>query len=260
MSDGLEGRRYQLAHAAYQNAGREITQAFSTLNFNTALAAGVLATVLGTLGAGELFAPAPEGGPASNDAVPTLSVVSNFVLALSAPLLIRFFIRTMLGYQNLIRFNRIQRAAWDYMAGNLGWAAFSYVERMYGSVDEWRSPMSLRRLIKSNLEYGFFWVFMALLIPLVWSYISIWELATVRWVSLGIVSVAFIWELILFLTHRLPFFNTLSAKEKAHLAVLESCKTDRISGELLPGIPVSSPVVEEVRGLFLGRRRLFDRT
>lgn len=251
MPEGLERTRVQLAKAAYENAGREITQAFSTLNFNTALAAGVLATVLGTIGAGELFGRQPS---APTDGIPDLSVVSNFVLVLSAPLLFRFFLRTMLGYQNLLRFNLIQREAWKYLSGRVSWYAFHFVEDMYGNVENWRSPKTLRSLVISNLEYGYFWIFAALGMPLAWSYYTIWDLSQARTWSLVIVGVAAAWEITVFMTHRRKFFRTLSDDEKQELVRLRTLPPDSPAIQDSE-IPPSGPVVEELRGMFLGVRR-----
>jgi hypothetical protein len=53
MSNSVEQR--QTATIAYENAGREITQAFETRNANLTLAAGALGVLLTVLGAGQLF-------------------------------------------------------------------------------------------------------------------------------------------------------------------------------------------------------------
>lgn len=177
------------------------------MNYNTTLAAGVLAAVLGALGAGELFS------STDGRSLPQLSPVSNLVLALSAPLLWRFFFRTLLAYQNLVRFNRIQREAWDFLSGDTTWRAFSFLERKYGSVHEWRSPLSFGALVIKNLEYGYWWIFIALIVPLAWSFASIWDMSAPRNVSLGLLVTAIAIETFSYASRRHGFFRVWTREE-----------------------------------------------
>lgn len=222
------------------------------MNFNTSLAAGVLAAVLGAIAAGELFAAGSQSILSTG-----LSSVSLLLLAVSFPFLFRFFVRTMLGYQNLLRFNRIQRYAWHYLTGERSWEAFVFLERKFGSVEpgNWRSPASLRRLEFSNLEYGYFWIVSALLIPLVWALTTHWDDERVRNASLAIIGGALLWELTVFFLHRRHFFQTLTSEEEEMLQELERLPGDVRSGDVCPTL-IESSLVEEARGLFVGRRIL----
>jgi hypothetical protein len=155
----------ELAALTYGNAGREITQAFDVMNSNMALVAGTLAALLGALAAGELF-----GQALTTTNVPEFSSVSLLVLALAFPLTIRFFLRSVTAYQNLLRFNGVQKAAWRFLAGEVTWEAFAEHQRIY--VHDWKSPKTLWVLIKENLKYGYFWVFVVATLPLLWAFKS----------------------------------------------------------------------------------------
>src|ERR1044071_7934045 len=96
-----EIKRQSLAGRLYDDSGREMTQNFATMNSNMSLAAGTLAAVLTVLGAGELFG-GNNAVPSSK--VPTLSPVSLIILVIAVPLVYRFFFRSLIAYQNFIRF------------------------------------------------------------------------------------------------------------------------------------------------------------
>lgn len=182
MSEGLDANR-AAATLAYENAGREITQAFSVLNANLTLAAGTLGVLLTVLGAGELFGhdivvqvaghTVDQAGVLETHTlagVPRLSDVSVLLLAAAIPLLCRFFIRATIGYQQLIRFNLIQRNAWHYLSGDADWALPHMTMSIY--VQKWRSPASTGSLFKGSFKYGFAWVFALATAALTWGLVT----------------------------------------------------------------------------------------
>ncbi len=168
-----------LASLAYENAGREITQAFETLNSNLTLAAGALGALLAVLGAGELFgrdtqaqplAGAPSPGATTLLGIPRLSDVSVLLLAAAFPLLGRFFIRATFGYQQLLRFNLVQRTMWEYLGADIGWEIPGRAMELY--IQRWKSPQSAHSLLWGSFKYGFVWVFVLAAIALGWGLAS----------------------------------------------------------------------------------------
>ncbi|MEV0194872.1 hypothetical protein [Nonomuraea sp. NPDC050691] len=159
------------AGLAYQDAGREITQNFSTMASNMSLATGMLAAILTVIGAGELFGVA-KGDQSTINAIPPLSTISLLILSMALPLLVRFFMRSLLAYQNLLRYRAIHDAAWKFINQNASWSYFRDAYRLY--IEEWRSPKPLINLIASNLRYGFLWLFVVMIGAIAWGFISNW--------------------------------------------------------------------------------------
>lgn len=125
----------------YAHLGGEIGVAFSTINTNT----GWALTLLSLLVSGIFL----------SGAFPDIR--SFFVLLLISVLLIRFFVRTTLGYQNLIRWN-VFRNHIDKIF--LGADKDGSIEKdVYKSIDlydwRWFSPISRRNLFFANLRYGY---------------------------------------------------------------------------------------------------------
>jgi hypothetical protein len=182
MSKDLAANR-AVASLAYENAGREITQAFSVLSANLTLAAGTLGVLLTVLGAGELFGhdivvqvaghTVQRTGTSETRTiaeVPRLSDISVLLLAAAIPLLGRFFIRATIGYQQLIRFNLIQRNVWHYLSGDAGWELARMTMSIYSQ--KWKSPASAGSLFKGSFMYGFAWVFALAATALAWGLIT----------------------------------------------------------------------------------------
>jgi hypothetical protein len=161
--------RREAAGLAYQNAGREISQAFDVLNSNLTLAAGTLGVLITVLGAGELFG--VNGAGASETVqtqagIPEFSNTSLLLVAAAIPLLLRFYVRATLGYQNLIRFNKIQSAAWDYLSGAGAWDVF--IAHMTVYIKHWRSPQDASKIWFGSFKYGFAWVLAVATLAFAW--------------------------------------------------------------------------------------------
>ena len=151
------------ARLLYENAGREITQQFDTMASCLTLASGTVAALLALLGGSEIFAarigPSGKVLPPDLGHIPKLSSVALVVLSLAFPFLVRFFIRSTIAYQNLLRFQKIQRTAWQFLDGMASFSALSARVQVYSTA--WRSPEPLRSLMWQNLKYSnFFWVFL----------------------------------------------------------------------------------------------------
>lgn len=229
MSEGLDANR-TAATLAYENAGREITQAFSILNANLTLAAGTLGVLLTVLGAGELFGHdivVQVAGHAVDRAgvsetrtlagVPRLSDVSVLLLAAAIPLLGRFFIRATIGYQQLIRFNLVQRNAWRYLAGDADWELPRMTMNIY--VQQWKSPASRGSLFKGSFKYGFAWVFALAIVAFGWGVVTAPGVVP-RAVGLAFVVVGVGSEWLTL--RRAKFFELPSEEERCELRRLEA--------------------------------------
>ncbi len=239
--------RSETARLAYENAGREISQSFDIQNSNMALVAGTLAAVLTVLGTGEIFrAKTRLGG------VPVLSVTSLMVLTIALPLVVRFFIRSMIAYQNLLRFNALQIAAWRFLTGKSVWEAFALHHEIY--IEKWRSPRTLRHLMLENLKYGYFWIFAAAVVPLGWGfYLASWHWG--RTVSLLLLGGALAWETKTLGATRTRYFTVPTREECERLDALASTPVGGADDERLR--EAKRWVIEE-RGLFVGRRRVVE--
>jgi hypothetical protein len=225
-TDEVAGKR-DLARLTYENAGREITQAFSVMNANMALVAGTLAALLAALGAGELFA--SEG---RSNGFPEFSSVSLLVLTLAYPLVVRFFIRSLIAYQNLLRFNSVQKAAWRFLASEISWEAFERHQSLY--VHEWKSPKTLSRLIVENLKYGYFWVFAVATLPLAWAFSSAdWQCAGI--VAAALLLVGLGWE-----------FETMRRSRGRYFRTPDQTQLDNLERLMSPKEALASPGTQGV--------------
>jgi hypothetical protein len=243
--------RLALAQLAYENAGREITQVFDVMNSNTSLAAGVLAALLAVLGAGELFAQGEEIAQ-RGETFPRLSAVSLVVLAAAAPLIVRFFIRSMTAYQNLIRFLDIQNRAWSYLTGRLGWEAFDFHVELYWT--RWKTPKAMKTIVLSNLKYGFMWIAAVTVLALGWAFWSVDNLWA-RLAAAGLLVVGLGWEGITLLGYRQRYYQLPDKLDLDRLQeLMASGSSLQVSGKSRPG-----DLLEEASGVFLGKRRLFRR-
>jgi hypothetical protein len=243
--------RRALAKTAFENAGREISQAFEVMNANTSLAAGALAAILAVLGAGELFGRgASKAG--QDGTFPRLSAVSLVVLAATAPLIVRFFVRSMTSYQSLLRFNAIQRAAWSYLTNRVSWQAFDFHVDLYWN--QWKSPKPMRTLVLHNLKYGFMWISAVTGLALAWAFWSVDE-AGARLFAGGLLLLGLGWEGITLLDYRKRYFQTPDCVERKRLQELMA------SPPLGPRERVERlddwDLLEQSSGMFIGRRRLF---
>jgi hypothetical protein len=215
MSTEVEPHRVA-AELLYESAGREISLNFDTMNANLSLAAGALAAVLSVLGAGELFRAKPKGVTTSG--LPHLSSVSLLVLALVIPLLLRFFVRTMLAYNNLLRYNRLQKAALAFVDGR-GEPEWIDLERA-SYLDDWKSPRSLGALVWHNLEYGYLWIFVVAAGTYAWAMHTA-NNRSAQAAAAVIVAAGAAWEIFNLVTSRRSFFERPDEDARCRMHELE---------------------------------------
>ena len=142
------------AELLYTSCATEIAQNFASHDTNLSFAAGTLTAILGLLGAGEVIG--AHGFARHSQLVPSTSSITLFVLCASFPLLFRFFMRALIAYHNIKRFNYLQRTAWDLLTGQ------KTDEDFLGEVDRywvsWSGVATFRDLALRNLKFGFMWV------------------------------------------------------------------------------------------------------
>lgn len=222
-----ELRRREAAQLAFENAGREISQAFGTLNANLTLAAGTLGVLITVLGAGELFgqdviveidgtvSDVGTSNPATLWGLPRFSDVSVLLLGAAFPLILRFFIRATIGYQQLLRFNLVQRDVWRYLADDTGWDHARLTIELY--IQQWLSPKPVWDILWGSFKYGFAWVFAVSTIVLGWGFIS--APGVVPRIVAGVFVIAGLaWDVITLARYqplRTPTANQLAELEKA---------------------------------------------
>jgi hypothetical protein len=175
----------------YAECGREISLSMNTLHTLNSWAVTVILALLSTLAVIRHFP----------------NVISYGLLILGASLVLRFFIRSLLAYTNLERFNRLQSAALmllrspDPDADDV--ARFDEVlDRLYY---QWACPLPKWRLVWSNAKLaGFSYLFAALALVTVWTGLALRNLWQAQLLSLGGLAIV-LGEAYLFF--RAPYFR-----------------------------------------------------
>jgi len=206
-----EEEKRSFAERLFDDAGREMSQNFDTMNSNMSLAAGTLAAVLTVIGAGELFA---SGTMRPTKEVPSLSPVSLLILVVAAPLVYRFFFRALIAYQNFLRFREVQAEAGRFLLNRRSWEAL--VLHWDFHVDQWRSPKTFSALLSDNLKYGFMWIFAVLIIGLAWAFYSTSGIAP-RIIAGALLLLGVAWEGWTTKMNHSKYFRTVSEAERAQL-------------------------------------------
>lgn len=163
----------------YHECGREIS--LSLTNLHT-ISSWTITAGIGLISALVLLGDFPN-------------VASYGLLALGAILLLRFFVRSLLAYDNLERWNRLQRAALTYLqdstSGNLN-NLQSLIESLYR---RWRSPLSRWELIRANAVLtGSGYVLLAVLSIFVYAAVALRREWEAQLITVGALAVL-IWEL-----------------------------------------------------------------
>jgi len=148
----------------YDQAGREIGVAFGAINANTGWAITLLSILVTGIFLSGIF---PD-------------IRSFIVLLLISLLLIRFFARTVLAYQNLIRWNIFRNSIDKIFLGEDRDGSIQKDLRKSIDLYDWRwlSPQPRSKLILSNLRYGYWYMFL-----------FIYLLAAYAWLSLDTSSI-----------------------------------------------------------------------
>ncbi len=143
----------------YDQVGREITLAFNTINVNTGWAFTLFSLLVSGIFLSGVF--------------PDIRTFS--VLLLISVLLIRFFVRTSLGYQNLIRWNKFRNSIDKIFLGADANGSIETDLRKSIAVYDWRwvSPIPRHKLFLSNLRYGFWAMFLLTFVIAVYAWFGL---------------------------------------------------------------------------------------
>ena len=157
--------------AFYKECGREVTLAYTTLNQMKNWAMIVVAAAISGLS----FGTAADKYPNVPMFVGTV-VVYTFVL--------RFYLRAILCYINLGRWNRLQHDCVSLVLAAPGSERHRLEAELAASIDtyyhQWRSVYSRQTQLISNLKLGFA-LFLALpLFFMIWGALSLWPSTTVQ--------------------------------------------------------------------------------
>jgi hypothetical protein len=107
-------------------------------------------------------------------------------------LLLRFFARAMMSYNNLERYNEIRTLAWQFLGGRSEWIDFSTNYYVYEI--QWKSPKPLRQLVWAIMTYGFFWLFAVFATATAWGFYSTTGGCTARLFAGGVLLLGVVWE------------------------------------------------------------------
>lgn len=157
-------------HDFYKECGREATLAYTTLNQMKNWAMVVAAAALSGL---------PFGGRSSEYPTPIMFagvvVVYTFVL--------RFFVRAILCYNNLVRWNVLQSDCMELKLVRVNIRPASTVEPedqkfmtdLQNYYFNWLSPLSRRDQLSQNLKLGFYLLFGLALFFMIWGAAALWQ-------------------------------------------------------------------------------------
>jgi hypothetical protein len=238
--------KQQVVQVVYEDAGREVTQNFATLYSNISLSSGLLAAILAALGAGELFNDSPTA--TNTGGIPDLSPISLMILCLAYPLLVRALVRSMLGYNNLLRYNKIRKAAWNYLSESEPWSEFYAAHQIYET--RWKAPEGVGKSIRSNLKYGFFWLFFVFTLATGWAFYSTTGGWQPRIVAAAILVVGIGWESINLARSAKVYFSLPTDDDWRDAR--RDATSDLISPSEPPTQKVQAPVFEQATGVFIG--------
>lgn len=255
----------ELAKATYQDAGREVTQNFSTMYSNITLASGLLTALLAVLGAGELFKGAsattgtqPPPGPKLIAGIPALSPVSVMVLVLVLPLLFRFMVRSMLAYNNLLRYNKIRAASWKFLKDQAQWQEFCSTCCLYEQ--KWKSPQTITESIWSNLKYGYMWLFSVFIVAIGWGFATTtggWKFRLVAGITLGLGTG---WEIWALRAARQKYFTLPTCADCKECESSGASSTQETDTGAAPNPANRAGLLERSSGIFVGRQVREKRT
>ncbi len=151
----------------YKEAGREATLAYTTLNQMKNWAMVVAAAALSGL---------PFGSKSADYPTPIMFAGTVIVYTL----ILRFFVRAMLCYINLIRWNVLQNDCIQLKLLPSGSSSLQDRERKLRTdiqhyYFEWLSPLTRKDQIFENLKLGFYLLFALVLFFMVWGAIVLWQ-------------------------------------------------------------------------------------
>jgi hypothetical protein len=189
----------------YKECGREVTLAYSTLNQMKNWAMIIAGAVI----SGVSFAQGSLN-------YPNESMFIGIIIAFAFTL--RFFVRAILCYINLIRWNSLQSSIVRMKLGSLAPESAAtetpgqLIELIQDLYFDWRSPIGRKGQILANLKLGFSLLFFLLLFFLIWGAVALWQNHLVQGLCAFILGYTLV-ELYDFMTN--AYFDTKEASEKS---------------------------------------------
>lgn len=203
-------------HDFYKECGREVTLAYTTLNQMKNWAIVVQAAIIAAVVSFSRNAP-NEGWSAF--ARPEFALVVGASLAYLFTL--RFFIRAILCYINLLRWNQLQRAVVNAvllphpLSRSGGVTAEQHWEALRSDIDlyyhRWLSPIPRKKQVLSNLKLGFGLLLTLPVFFTAWGTVLLWDLPLARGIAFFVLGGTLI-EVIDFLMS--GFFNDPNAADR----------------------------------------------
>jgi hypothetical protein len=161
-------------HDFYKECGREATLAYTTLNQMQNWAMVIAAAALSGL---------PFGSKSSEYPTPIMFAGSVIVYTF----VLRFFIRTILCYVNLVRWNVLQKDCVDLKVSSRAGTTSTIAEKEQKLREdiqhyyfEWLSPIGRKDQLFGNLKLGFYLLFGLSLFFVVWGAVVLWQTPPVK--------------------------------------------------------------------------------
>jgi hypothetical protein len=184
----------------YKECGRELSLAYGTLNQDTNWAMIIVAALISGLAL-----KAPAGAPDG------LIVVG---VAVAYAIILRFFVRAILAYINVTRWNTLQRACLELRLLNAqnspeaGPLQVNLKDKIQNHYFNWLSPINRRAQVLSTLRLSFSLMFALPIFFMAWGVIRSWNNSLVKGALVFAVGISFV-EILDFL--RSPFFDNVEA-------------------------------------------------
>jgi len=192
----------------YEQCGREIDLAFDILNANTNWAFTLISAVFTGIIVTRVF---PDFWSWS-------------LLIFASLLTVRFFVRTCLAYNNLIRWNKFRNMINELYLFTPSEKREEYRKEILKHIStydkEWYSPLPKKSLILSNMKYGYWYLFLALGAMIIYCWFSIPKGSLVaasiqgaRMIGVGILGlIGLLYEIKIF--HSPRYFEYKEVEEK----------------------------------------------
>jgi hypothetical protein len=166
----------------YRECGRELSLAYTTLNQLTNWAIVVVGALFSTVALGSTSSTFPR-----SSMVAGVAVAYTFIL--------RFFIRAILAYINVTRWNTLQSSCVrlkllrDAGSTDEPGTEAALAEKIRNYYVNWLSPISRKTQLLSSLRLGFALFFALPLLFLVWGTIKLWTDSLVRGVATFVIGI-----------------------------------------------------------------------
>jgi hypothetical protein len=214
----------------YKECGREATLAYTTLNQMKNWAITVQGAIIAAVAAFSKGS-APSAGDAADL---RLALPMAFGSVLAYVFTLRFFVRAILCYINLQRWNTLQSAILEWKllprdatsaatVGDDAERAAAVRRKIQDYYYRWRSPVNRAGLIASNLKLGFGMLLVVPPLLIVWSVALAWDNPLVQAFVVFAVGATLIEGADFF---RSPFFDTAQTRERGDRNIFPAASSD----------------------------------